>query len=109
MFVQVQMTMGADRAVIALPATAINYAPYGDSVYVVSDLKDPSGKTYRGVRQQFVKIEGSRGDQVAVVSGVNPGDEVVSSGVFKLRTGAAVQVNNKVQPGNSPAPKPEDS
>ena len=109
MFVQVQMAMGADRAVIALPATAINYAPYGDSVYVVSDLKDPSGKTYRGVRQQFVKIEGSRGDQVAVVSGVNPGDEVVSSGVFKLRTGAAVQVNNKVQPGNSPAPKPEDS
>jgi membrane fusion protein (multidrug efflux system) len=109
MFVQVEMAMGADRPVIALPATAINYAPYGDSVYIVSDLKDPSGKTYRGVRQQFVKLEGSRGDQVAVVSGVNPGDEVVSSGVFKLRNGAAVQVNNKVQPGNSPAPKPEDS
>jgi len=109
MFVQVEMAMGADRPVIALPATAINYAPYGDSVYIVSDLKDPSGKTYRGVRQQFVKLEGSRGDQVAVVSGVNPGDEVVSSGVFKLRNGAAVQVNNKVQPGNSPVPKPEDS
>jgi membrane fusion protein (multidrug efflux system) len=109
MFVQVEVAMGADRAVIALPASAINYAPYGDSVYIVSDLKDPSGKTYRGVRQQFVKLEGSRGDQVAVVSGVNPGDEVVSSGVFKLRGGAAVQVNNKVQPGNSPAPKPEDS
>jgi membrane fusion protein, multidrug efflux system len=109
MFVQVEVAMGANRAVIALPASAINYAPYGDSVYIVSDLKDPSGKTYRGVRQQFVKLEGSRGDQVAVVSGVNPGDEVVSSGVFKLRSGAAVQVNNKVQPGNSPAPKPEDS
>ena len=109
MFVQVQVTTGADRLVIALPTSAINYAPYGDSVYVVSNLKDPSGKTYRGVRQQFVKIEGSRGDQVAVVSGVNPGDEVVSSGVFKLRNGAAVQVNNKVQPGNNPAPKPEDS
>jgi membrane fusion protein (multidrug efflux system) len=109
MFVQVEITTGADRPVIALPITAINYAPYGDSVYVVSDLKDPSGKTYRGVRQQLVKLEGSRGDQVAVVSGVNPGDEVVSSGVFKLRNGAAVQVNNKVQPGNNPAPKPEDS
>jgi membrane fusion protein (multidrug efflux system) len=109
MFVQVAITTGADRPVIALPITAINYAPYGDSVYVVSDLKDPSGKTYRGVRQQLVKLEGSRGDQVAVVSGVNPGDEVVSSGVFKLRNGAAVQVNNKVQPGNNPAPKPEDS
>jgi membrane fusion protein (multidrug efflux system) len=109
MFVQVAITTGADRPVIALPITAINYAPYGDSVYVVSDLKDQSGKTYRGVRQQLVKLEGSRGDQVAVVSGVNPGDEVVSSGVFKLRNGAAVQVNNKVQPGNNPAPKPEDS
>ena len=109
MFVQVEITTGADRPVIALPITAINYAPYGDSVYVVSDLKDPSGRTYRGVRQQLVKLEGSRGDQVAVVSGVNPGDEVVSSGVFKLRNGAAVQVNNKVQPGNNPAPKPEDS
>ena len=109
MFVQVEITTGADRPVIALPITAINYAPYGDSVYVVSDMKDPSGKTYRGVRQQLVKLEGARGDQVAVVSGVNPGDEVVSSGVFKLRNGAAVQVNNKVQPGNNPAPKPEDS
>jgi len=109
MFVEVQVITGTDRPVIALPTSAINYAPYGDSVYVVSDLKDPSGKTYRGVRQQFVKVEGSRGDQVAVISGVNPGDEVVSSGVFKLRNGAAVQVNNKVQPGNNPAPKPEDS
>jgi membrane fusion protein (multidrug efflux system) len=109
MFVQVAIVTGADRPVISLPATAINYAPYGDSVYVVADLKDPKGNTYRGVRQQFVKIEGSRGDQVAVVSGLNPGEEVVSSGVFKLRNGAAVQVNNKIQPGNSPAPKPEDS
>src|SRR5438034_4831996 len=109
MFVQVEITTGADRPVIALPTSAINYAPYGDSVYVVSDLKDPSGKTYRGVRQEFVKVEGSRGDQVAVVSGVKPGDEVVSSGVFKLRNGAAVQVNNKIQPGHNPAPKPEDS
>jgi len=109
MFVQVQITTGADRAVIALPATAINYAPYGDSVYVVSDMKDKTGKTYRGVRQQFVKVDGARGDQVAVVSGVDPGEEVVSSGVFKLRNGAAVQVNNKVQPENNPAPKPEDS
>jgi membrane fusion protein (multidrug efflux system) len=109
MFVEVELTTGADRPVVALPASAINYAPYGDSVYVVAEMKDPKGNTYRGVRQQFVKIDGTRGDQVAVVSGVNPGDEIVSSGVFKLRNGAAVQVNNKVQPGNNPAPKPEDS
>jgi membrane fusion protein, multidrug efflux system len=109
MFVNVKVTLGQSRSVITLPISAVNYAPYGDSVYVVSDLKDPSGKSYRGVRQQFVKVESSQGDQVAITSGVNPGDEVVSSGVFKLRNGAAVQVNNKVQPGNNPAPKPEDS
>ena len=61
------------------------------------------------MRQQFVKLGGSRGDQVAVVSGVGPGEEVVTSGVFKLRPGAAVRVNNDVQPGNNPAPKPEDN
>src|SRR5579864_4333945 len=109
MFVQVDVGLGASRSVIALPASAISYAPYGDSVFVITELKDPKGNTYRGVRQQFVKVEGSRGDQVAVISGVNPGDEVVTSGVFKLRNGAAVNVNNKVQPGNNPAPKPEDS
>ncbi len=109
MFVQVEVGLGASRPVIALPASAISYAPYGDSVFIITDLKDPKGQTYRGVRQQFVKVEGSRGDQVAVVSGVNAGDEVVTSGVFKLRNGAAVQVNNKVQPDNNPAPKPEDS
>jgi len=109
MFVQVEVGVGASRPVITLPASAISYAPYGDSVFVITDLKDPKGQTYRGVRQQFVKVDGSRGDQVAVVSGLNPGDEVVTSGVFKLRNGAAVQVNNKVQPGNNPAPKPQDS
>ena len=94
---------------MSVPASAINYAPYGDSVYIVGDMKDPKGNTYKGVRQQFVKVAGSRGDQVAIISGLKPGDEVVSSGVFKLRNGAAVQINNKVQPTNNPAPKPEDS
>jgi membrane fusion protein, multidrug efflux system len=109
MFVKAGLSTGAPRSMITLPASAISYAPYGDSVFIVTEMKDPGGHAYRGVRQQFVKVEGSRGDQVAIVSGVNPGDEVVSSGVFKLRNGAAVQVNNKVQPENNPAPKPEDS
>ena len=109
MFVQVQVVLGASRDVITLPASAINYAPYGDSVFVVTQLTDPKGKTYRGVRQQFVKVDGSRGDQVAVVSGINPGDEVVTSGVFKLRNGAAVFVNNKVQPPDNPKPNPQDT
>jgi len=108
--VQVELPLGSPRQIIALPASAINYAPYGDSVYIVSDMKDPkTGKAYRGVRQQVVKVDGSRGDQVAVISGLNPGDEVVSSGVFKLRNGSPVVVNNTVKPSNSASPKPEDS
>jgi membrane fusion protein, multidrug efflux system len=109
MFVQAQVMLGASQSLIALPASAISYAPYGDSVFVVADLKDPEGRPYRGVRQQVVKLGGSRGDQIAVLSGIEPGDEVVTSGVFKLRNGAAVQINNEVQPANSRAPKPEDS
>ena len=108
MFVQAEVVTGAGQQVIALPASAINYAPFGDSVFIVSDMKSPDGKTYRGVRQQFVKLGGTRGDQVAVLAGVNPDDEVVTSGLFKLRTGVAVLVNNAVQPGNNPAAKPED-
>jgi membrane fusion protein, multidrug efflux system len=107
--VQVELPMGQARQVVPLPASAINYAPYGDSVFVVTELKDPKGNTYRGVRQQVVRIEGSRGDQVAITSGLHPGDEVVSSGVFRLRNGAAVQVNNTVKPGNSATPNPEES
>jgi membrane fusion protein (multidrug efflux system) len=76
-------------------------------VFVVEDVQGPKGETYRGVRQQFVKLGAARGDQVAVLSGVKAGEEVVSSGVFKLRNGAAVLVNNQVQPGNNPAPNPE--
>jgi membrane fusion protein (multidrug efflux system) len=60
------------------------------------------------VRQQVVKLGGARGDQVAVLQGVKPGEEIVTSGVFKLRNGVAIQVNNTVQPANNPAPKPED-
>lgn len=109
MFTQVEVGVGANRTLVPLPASAINYAPFGNSVFIVSELKGPDGKAYRGVRQQFVKVEGARGDQVGVVSGLNEGEEVVTSGVFKLRNGAAVAVNNKVQPANSPTPKPEDN
>ena len=109
MFVQAEVSLGASRPVVALPASSVSYAPYGDSVFIVTDIKDQAGKTYRGVRQQFVKVQGARGDQVAVVEGVKAGDEVVTSGAFKLRNGAPVKINNKVKPANNPAPKPEDA
>ena len=108
MFVQTKLSFGSSESVITLPASAISFAPYGDSVFLVADIKGPKGETYRGVRQQFVKLGATRGDQVAVTSGVKAGDEVVTSGLFKLRNGAAVKPNNNVQPSNSQSPKVED-
>jgi membrane fusion protein (multidrug efflux system) len=109
MFVQAELGLGQSQTVITIPTSGISYAPYGDSVFVVTTLKDEKGKSYLGVRQQFVKVGGARGDQVGVLSGLKPGDEVVTSGVFKLRNGVPVQINNKVVPENNPAPNPEDS
>lgn len=109
MFVDVQVAGSTPREIVTLPASSIAYAPYGSSVFVVETMKGPNGEDYQGVRQQFVEVDGARGDQVAVVSGVKAGDEVVTSGVFKLRNGAAVMVNNEVQPGNDPSPEPANS
>ena len=109
MFVQAQLELGVPRSLVVVPASAISYASFGDSVFVIADLKTPDGRAYRGVRQQIVKLGAARGDQVSILSGVKSGDEVVTSGVFKLRNGAAVQINNNVKPANDPAPKPENS
>jgi membrane fusion protein (multidrug efflux system) len=109
MFVETKLASGAQSNVVTVPASAISYAPFGDSIFIVEDVKGPDGKTYLGVRQQFVKLGPGRGDQVAVLTGLKPGEEVVTSGVFKLRPGAAVVVNNKIVPDNSTAPKPEDT
>jgi membrane fusion protein (multidrug efflux system) len=109
MFVQAEVSLGPSQSVVVLPASSISYAPYGDSVFVVADLTGEDGKAYRGVRQQLVKVGPARGDQVAVLTGLKAGEEVVTSGLFKLRNGAAVQINNAVQPGNSSAPKPGNS
>ena len=109
MFASVRAMVGKGEPTVALPTSAINYAPYGNSVFIVEEMKGPDGKPYKGVRQQFVKLGRSQGDQVAILDGVKPGQEIASSGVFKLRPGAAVVVDNKVTPSNSTAPKPEDS
>ena len=109
MFVDTKVALGFTEEVVSVPASAISYAPYGDSVFVVAELAGPRGETYRGAKQQFVTLGPARGDQVAVVSGVEEGQEVVTSGVFKLRNGAAVHVNNTVAVSNDPAPRPENN
>lgn len=109
MYVDVSVDLGKSIRSIALPASAIAFAPYGNSVFVVEQQKGPKGQAYKGVSQRFVKLGRERGDRVAVVSGLKPGDEVVSSGAFKLRPGAPVAVDNTLKPANDTAPKPEDS
>jgi membrane fusion protein, multidrug efflux system len=109
MYAKVKIVMPDVQEVIAIPSSSIHYAPYGNSVFVVSDLKSQDGKTYKGVTEKFVKLGQSKGDVTAVVSGVDPGEEIVTSGVFRLRSGGAVIVNNKTKPGSDIAPNPADS
>ncbi|MGD9016069.1 MAG: efflux RND transporter periplasmic adaptor subunit [Desulfobacterales bacterium] len=110
MFVDVEVILPTAKTVLAIPATAILYAPYSDSVFVVEKVKgdgeDPSGLE---VRQQFVRLGEKRGDFAEVVSGLEEGDTVVSTGVFKLRNGQQVVVDNTLSPEFKLAPKPENS
>ncbi len=109
MFVNVELPLAEEPEVLVVPASAINYAPYGNSVYVVQTGTDAEGKPAKTVDQRFVKLGQNRGDQIRVLEGLKSGDEVVTSGVFKLRQGGAVLVNNTVQPGNDPAPTPPNN
>ncbi|MEY4687483.1 MAG: Multidrug resistance protein MdtA precursor [Verrucomicrobiota bacterium] len=105
MFARVEVELPGGDQVVVVPATAIAYASYGNSVYVVERMKGPDGAEYLGVRQQFVKLGGTRGDLVGIVDGLKPGQKVVSTGVFKLRNGAEVQINDSVQPSANSAPR----
>ena len=105
MFATVSIGIGGPQNLVTLPATAIAYNPYGDTVFVVTPSKDATtGKADLIARQQFVTLGYTRGDQVAILSGVNPGDQVVTAGQLKLRNNAVVTVNNDVQPPNNPNP-----
>lgn len=105
MFARIEVVLPAEQTVVVLPATAIVYSPYGDSVYVVA--KDDKGVLT--AQQKFVQVGLKRGDQIALLAGVQPGDEVVTAGQGKLRPGIAVNVDNSIIPSNSPAPKPTES
>jgi membrane fusion protein (multidrug efflux system) len=102
MFVNVAVRLPVRQKVIAMPATSVLYAPYGDSVFVITDTKG-GGKA---VRQQFVRLGEKRGDFVAVTNGLKEGETIVSTGVFKLRNGQAVVIDNRIAPPFSTSPKP---
>jgi membrane fusion protein (multidrug efflux system) len=110
MFVNVAVVLPARKDVLAIPATAVLYAPYSDSVFVVEEKKEEkNGQPGQVVRQKFVRLGEKKGDYVAVVSGLEEGDTVVSTGVFKLRNGQSVVVDNAVTPEFKLNPEPEES
>jgi membrane fusion protein (multidrug efflux system) len=110
MFASVEVMLPTSNRVLAIPATAVLYAPYGDSVFVVDEKKDEkSGAMQRVLRQQFVRLGATRGDFVTVVDGLKAGETVVTSGVFKLRAGMPVAIDNTLAPKPQLAPKPANT
>ncbi|MEK6777725.1 MAG: efflux RND transporter periplasmic adaptor subunit [bacterium] len=110
MFVNVAVVLPAQEKVLAIPATAVLYAPYGDSVFLVEENKDgKDGQAGKILRQQFVRFGEKRGDFISVVSGLKEHDTVVSTGVFKLRNGQAAVVDNTLSLEFKLAPKPGDN
>jgi len=107
MFVNVAVGQPEPLPVLAIPATAVLYAPYSDSVFVIEE--DKEGKGGMKLRQQFVQLGVKRGDFVAVTSGLQEGENIVSTGVFKLRNGQAAVIDNKLAPDFNQSPKPENN
>ena len=109
MFANVAVTSGDAQRLVTLPQTAISYNPYGNTVYrIEQQAADEKSKGGLVAKQSFVTTGETRGDQVAVLSGVKEGEEIASSGLMKLHNGSMVVVNNSVTPTNDPAPKPKD-
>jgi len=110
MFVNATVLLPEQDTVLVIPGTAVLSAPYSDSVFIVeNDAKDKSSTPAKIVRQQFVRLGERRGDFIAVINGVKQGEIVVSTGVFKLRNGQAVAVDNTLAPEFKIAPTPKDT
>jgi membrane fusion protein (multidrug efflux system) len=107
MYATVLIDEGPTQSLLTLPQTAISYNPYGDVVYIVENKPaDDQGPAQLVVQQRFVKLGPTRGDQVAVESGLKAGEVVVTAGQMKLHNGSTVIVNNSVTPTDNPAPTP---
>jgi membrane fusion protein, multidrug efflux system len=108
MFATVDTASGGPVRLLTLPQTAISFNPYGNTVFVLEEKKGADGKAELVAQQKFVTTGATRGDQVAVLSGLAEGEAVVTSGQIKLRSGAVVVVNNDIKPSNDAAPRPAD-
>ena len=110
MFGKIEVVLPEKHKTLVVPGSAISYAPFGDSVFVIEKQKDPkTGKESQTIRQQFVRIGEARGDFVSITDGLKGGETLVSTGVFKLRNGMTVTINNELAPKPQLNPKPVDS
>jgi membrane fusion protein (multidrug efflux system) len=110
MFAKVEVVLPEKGRALVIPGSAISYAPYGDSVFVIEKQKDPkTGKESQVLRQQFVRVGEARGDFVSITNGLKAGETIVGAGVFKLRNGVAVTINNDLAPKPQVNPTPADS
>ena len=110
MFAKVEVSLPEKHKALVVPGSAISYAPFGDSVFVIEKKKDPkTGKESQVIRQQFVRIGEARGDFVSITDGLKPNETIVSTGVFKLRNGMPVTINNDLAPKPQVNPTPVDS
>jgi membrane fusion protein (multidrug efflux system) len=110
MFAKVEVVLPEKQKALVIPGSAISYAPFGDSVFVIEKQKDEkSGKESQTIRQQFVRVGEARGDFVSISKGLKAGETVVGTGVFKLRPGMAVTINNDLAPKPQINPTPTDS
>ena len=108
MFVKASVDSGNVERYLTVPQTAVTYNPYGATVFVASTSKSGPGQEALTVQQHFVKTGPTRGDQVAILSGVNEGDLVVTSGQMKLKSGSLVKVDNSAKPLDAAAPTPQE-
>jgi membrane fusion protein, multidrug efflux system len=110
MFAKVDVILPQKQRALVIPGSAVSFAPYGDSVFVIEKQKDPkTGHETQVIRQQFVRVGEARGDFVSVTTGLKAGETVVGTGVFKLRNGMAVTINNDLAPKPQISPTPVDS
>jgi membrane fusion protein (multidrug efflux system) len=110
MFAKAEVTLPEKHKTLVIPGSAISYAPFGDSVFVIDKQKDEkTGKESQVIRQQFVRVGEARGDFVAITQGLKAGEVVVGTGVFKLRNGMTVTINNDLAPKPQINPNPVDS
>lgn len=110
MFANVNIKLGDEVKMLTLPQTAVTYNPYGSTIFIAKPTgkKDKQGKPALEAQQVFVTTGPTRGDQVAILKGVEEGATVVTSGQLKLKNGTPLIVNNKVLPSNSPNPQPQE-